>query len=112
MPIRPENRARYPKDWPAISASIRVRAGNRCEQCGVENYALGGRTPDGAWHPAFPVGEKLLRLEWPKPGERWACGTDPKSPIVLRIIRIVLTIGSSQGRPRACPAARLAAYVW
>lgn len=32
MPIRPENRARYPKDWPAISRRIRFeRAGGRCE---------------------------------------------------------------------------------
>lgn len=31
MPIRPENRARYPRDWPAISRAIRERAGNRCE---------------------------------------------------------------------------------
>lgn len=31
MPIRPENRARYPKDWPAISRRVRDRAGNRCE---------------------------------------------------------------------------------
>lgn len=31
MPIRPENRARYPKDWKAISLRIRERAGNRCE---------------------------------------------------------------------------------
>ena len=26
MPIKPENRARYPKDWKAIAASIRERA--------------------------------------------------------------------------------------
>ena len=31
MPIKPENRARYPKDWKAISLRIRERAGNRCE---------------------------------------------------------------------------------
>ncbi len=32
MPIRPENRARYPKDWKAISLSIRDgRAGWKCE---------------------------------------------------------------------------------
>ena len=32
MPIRPENKARYPKDWPQISKRIRFeRAGNRCE---------------------------------------------------------------------------------
>ena len=31
MPIRPENRARYPKDWTSIAAAIRERAGQRCE---------------------------------------------------------------------------------
>jgi hypothetical protein len=39
MPIRPENRSRYPADWPQISAAIRDRAGDRCEACGVENGA-------------------------------------------------------------------------
>jgi len=35
MPIRPENRARYPKDWKAISARIRFeRAGGQCECAG------------------------------------------------------------------------------
>jgi 5-methylcytosine-specific restriction endonuclease McrA len=31
MPIRPENKARYPKDWPAISLEVRERAGWCCE---------------------------------------------------------------------------------
>ena len=32
MPIRPENRALYPRDWKAISLYVReVRARNRCE---------------------------------------------------------------------------------
>ena len=31
MPIRPENRARYPKDWATISIEVRERAGWRCE---------------------------------------------------------------------------------
>jgi 5-methylcytosine-specific restriction endonuclease McrA len=31
MPIQPENRKRYPKDWPQISLSIRERAGWKCE---------------------------------------------------------------------------------
>ncbi|MCW2243618.1 HNH endonuclease [Azospirillum canadense] len=34
MPIRPEQRALYPKDWRAISLRIRTeRAGGRCEFC-------------------------------------------------------------------------------
>jgi 5-methylcytosine-specific restriction endonuclease McrA len=40
MPIRPENIHRYPKDWKQISLRIRERAGNRCENCGVENYSI------------------------------------------------------------------------
>lgn len=40
MPIRAENRARYPADWPQISRRIRDRAGNRCEFCTVPNGAM------------------------------------------------------------------------
>lgn len=50
MPIRPENRHRYPKDWKHIRARILERAGNKCEWCGVPNYAVGYRDPDGTWH--------------------------------------------------------------
>lgn len=31
MPIRPENRERYPKDWRAISLEVREAAGWKCE---------------------------------------------------------------------------------
>jgi hypothetical protein len=31
MPIKPENKGRYPKDWKAIRERILTRAGNRCE---------------------------------------------------------------------------------
>ncbi len=45
MPIRPENRARYPRNWKEISLRIRFeRAGGRCEcdgKCGREHE--GGR---------------------------------------------------------------------
>lgn len=41
MPIRPENRLRYPADWPAISWTIRwIRALGRCEcrgECDVDH---------------------------------------------------------------------------
>jgi 5-methylcytosine-specific restriction endonuclease McrA len=38
MPIRPENRLRYPKNWATIRASILARANNCCEGCGAENH--------------------------------------------------------------------------
>jgi 5-methylcytosine-specific restriction endonuclease McrA len=37
MPIRAENRARYPRDWKAISLAIRERANWKCEECGAAN---------------------------------------------------------------------------
>ncbi len=39
MPIRPEMKARYPKDWKLRSRFVRFyRAKNHCEWCGAENY--------------------------------------------------------------------------
>jgi hypothetical protein len=37
----PMDKRKYPADWPAISARIRARAGNRCEwpDCGLVNGA-------------------------------------------------------------------------
>lgn len=38
MPIRPENRERYPRDWKVRSRFVRFyRAKNRCEWCGAAN---------------------------------------------------------------------------
>jgi hypothetical protein len=46
MPIRPENKVRYPKDWKQISERIRFkRADNRCEctgECGDEHHLESG----------------------------------------------------------------------
>ena len=38
MPIKPENKSRYPKNWKEIRKRILKRANNRCEFCGVENH--------------------------------------------------------------------------
>lgn len=55
MPIRPENRARYPKDWKAIRAMIIARAGNRCE--GSPAYP-NCRAENGRPHPV--TGSKVV----------------------------------------------------
>jgi 5-methylcytosine-specific restriction endonuclease McrA len=49
MPIKPENRARYPKDWKAISLEVRERAGWRCE--GSPGHYPGCRAVNGQPHP-------------------------------------------------------------
>ena len=38
MPIRPENRSKYPADWPELVRQVATRAGGRCEclgECGI-----------------------------------------------------------------------------
>lgn len=37
MPIKPENKARYPANWKEIRAAILERAEHRCEFCKVPN---------------------------------------------------------------------------
>ena len=37
MPIKPENKSRYPTNWKQIRAQILERAHDCCEQCGVPN---------------------------------------------------------------------------
>lgn len=54
MPIRAENKARYPKDWKAISHRIRhVRAESQCECTGHCGQDHGGRctAKHGEPHP-------------------------------------------------------------
>ena len=39
MPIKPENKNKYPKNWKEISYRIRTeRANNKCEFCKADNY--------------------------------------------------------------------------
>lgn len=48
MPIKPENRARYPANWSTeIVPRIRARDGHRCKFCGVRNHAWGFRQQGG-----------------------------------------------------------------
>lgn len=57
MPILPENRARYPKDWPEVSHAARERAKWRCQHpgCTATQYSVGHWVRYGAgpfeWHP-------------------------------------------------------------
>jgi hypothetical protein len=50
MPIRPEFRALYPPNWPALSRRVRFeRAGGRCQGCRRPHLAQVRCLPDGRW---------------------------------------------------------------
>jgi hypothetical protein len=62
MPIRPENRNRYPADWKEISRRIKVdRAQGRCEcvgECGRSTHD--GRCPNVHGGAAYGTGSKVV----------------------------------------------------
>ena len=95
MPIKPENRDRYPKDWPQIRARIQQRAKNCCEECGVQNGAWGFRA-DGRFHRVNKrqmIEMVRINREWVRPpfwfGQR-------------RIIVIVCTTAHLDHVPENC----------
>ena len=55
MPIKPENRKRYPKNWKEIRKQILERANNRCEFCGVENHSYVMKAGTANWQFPEPV---------------------------------------------------------
>ncbi|MYY10714.1 hypothetical protein GT204_17820 [Streptomyces sp. SID4919] len=60
MPIRTENRDRYPADWKAISLRIRtVRAAGRCE-CEGGRGTHSGCCPNLDGQPAYSPGSKVV----------------------------------------------------
>ena len=103
MPIRPENRARYPKDWKRIVAQVRERSGDRCEgspafpDCRVSNGAVGYRDA-GRW---VQLGESVDDA-----GER----IDAAHYDGFKVTRIVLTTGHLDHTPENCAEDNLRAY--
>ena len=89
MPIRPENKHRYPKNWRQIRAAILDRARNRCEFCGIPNYAYKSRKTN-AWTEDAGQAET-----WAMEGER--------------VTKIVLTIAHLDHTPENCDSDNLRA---
>lgn len=103
MPIRPENKARYPADWPLIRERILARARLRCEHdgCGAMHRQL-GYWRDGEW---VPLPRALRDAGVDKPCEV-ACSDGS----TLKIIMIVLTIAHLDHTPENCSDDNLRAW--
>lgn len=109
VPIKPENLARYPKDWPAIRMRILERARHCCEgspafpDCRVRNLAW------GFWTGAqFNQVNKQQVIDMVRVGREWV-----KPPIWIgddKIIEIVLTIAHLDHTPEHCEPENLRAW--
>ena len=111
MPIRAENKARYPKEWSQISKAIRERAGHQCEGCGVPDQAMirRGTSIEGipVWRlassTAYEDGQSAIDGETvPDTGEDTA-GWGP-------IVKAVLTVAHLDHQPENCEPANLRAW--
>lgn len=96
MPIRAENKDRYPDNWSEISARVRGLAHQRCEWCGVRNHAWGYRENS----KFCEVSRKGLPRDYGRP-PFWF-GT-------RRIIEIVLTVAHMDHQPENCELSNLKA---
>ncbi len=104
MPIKPENRARYPADWPAVRERILARAGHRCEHegCNARHRELGYWRGD-EW---VPLPRALREAGVDRPGQVVACDDGTQ----LKIIMIVLTIAHLDHTPENCADDNLRAW--
>lgn len=103
MPIKPENRHRYPKDWKQVRERILKRANYRCEHegCrarhGVTGYWFEGRfrtMNDALWNAGYKAGDVV------------ACDDG----LQLKLIKIVLTIAHLDHQPENCADDNLRAW--
>lgn len=108
MPIRDSEKARYPKDWKAISKRVRDAAGNRCQKCGAENGSFVDRGAKGTTHEGLymtfdgrvhdaETGEYLGMCR----GSEWNGE---------KIVRIVLTVAHLDHQPENCADENLRAW--
>ena len=105
MPIKPENKARYPANWKDIRASILARAGDCCEQCKVPNgkriargagpFAGTFQTDDAEVYDA-ESGEHITRVRM-------------SEYQVKNMVTIVLTIAHLDHQPENCDPGNLRA---
>ncbi|MCS4503871.1 hypothetical protein NYO91_07245 [Arhodomonas aquaeolei] len=90
MPIKPENKHRYPDNWDEVRAAILERAGDCCEWCRVANHSYRNEYDGVTTDPML--------------ADSWSLVDG------LKVSRIVLTIAHvHDADPAACDDANLAA---
>lgn len=108
MPIREENKARYPKDWKAISQRIRERAGQKCEKCKAPNgeMILRGQSEDYAFEPTYTddTGMIFSAEDGRELGFQLPQDADGKW------VRVVLTVAHLDHQPENCADDNLRAW--
>jgi len=111
MPIRAENKDRYPQDWKAISKRIRVLAGNVCEKCGTPNGELIRRgvtrdkiavwrlASDSAYMDGYRADNGILEHDTGEDTVGWG-----------QLVKVILTVAHLDHTPENCADDKLRAW--
>lgn len=100
MPTRPENKARYPRNWAAISLRIRtLRAQNQCECDGLCGYV----------HHVDGAGRQQDLRPGTEEVPRFRCTAINHAPHPVTGSRVVLTVAHLDHVPENCAARNLKA---
>lgn len=105
MPIKPENRARYPANWKAIREQILERARHCCEQCRVKNHDVIQR---GRGHDKGTFREMDTGTVRDAENGYWL-GYAHASDYEGAMTKVVLTIAHLDHTPENCDASNLKA---
>ena len=108
MPIRTENKARYPKDWKAISLRIRERAGNECEKCKAPNGELIVREQSEDYHFEPTYADETGQVFSAEDGRHM--GFRSVQDIEGKWVRVVLTVAHLDHMPENCADDNLRAW--
>lgn len=107
MPIKPENRDRYPANWATeIRPSILERARNRCEWCGKPNREEVWVNDEGSWKN-WPCGVMWIKpngippIPDRYPAVQWRAVKGP-STSGFKTVKVVLTIAHMDHVPEHC----------
>lgn len=106
MPIRPENRARYPANWKEIRAQILERAKHRCERCQVPNGAMIAR---GQGRHAGTYYDRDGHIRDEETGKVLGFCRECEYEARAWMVRVVLTIAHLDHTPENCDPANLQA---
>lgn len=109
MPIRDENKARYPKDWPQISKRIRERAGQKCERCQAPNGELiiRERSEDWDFEPTYiTTKNEMFSAE----DGRLITGAYFAARDITKAVKVILTVAHLDHQPENCADDNLKAW--
>lgn len=111
MPIKPENKGRYPADWDDISLAAKQRAGWKCvhEGCTARQYAVGMWLEQGVrfnWYELVAPAETYAQARQNAAEESYAHNGD--GPGCSKVIVIVLTTAHLDHNPENCAPENLA----